>query len=81
MEYDDKVVDRKRAELVQMAISALPSTLPQREQIAEKIIASYTRITPPSSGPFVIQMLTMDSMGRGGGSSHKPGNIFLNPKT
>ena len=80
MEYDKEAADRKRAELVQMAISALPSTLPKREQIAEIIIASYARITPPSRGPIVIQMLTMDSMGRNGGSSHKLGNIFLNLK-
>lgn len=80
MEYDYTSAIRKRAELVQMAISALPSTLPQREQIAEKIIASYIRITPPSHKPPMFRMLTMDSMGKCGGSSHKPGNIFLNPK-
>jgi hypothetical protein len=81
MEYDHTSAERKRAELIQMALSALPPDFPHREKIAERIVGAFIQITPPANEPARLDLLTIPRMGAQGGSSRKPGNIFLNLRT
>lgn len=45
---------------------------------AKQLVDTFITITPPLDPPVVMELLVMSSLGRGGGSSRKPGNIRLN---
>ncbi len=46
--------------------------------IAQELMTTAVRITPPEKEPIVMDLVTLNTSGRGGGRSTKPGNIFLN---
>lgn len=78
MEYDYEALEQKKAELLRLAQQAIRAHTETAGDTAESVVDSFIRLTPPTKPEMVIEMITMDSLGRGGGRSRKPGNIYLN---
>jgi hypothetical protein len=51
------------------------------EAAAEHLVESFVTITAPESEPLLIGLFVMDTGGRSGGQSRKPGNLMLNMRT
>ena len=60
-------------ELVETAAEALGSV-----ELARKLVECFCTVTPPKSDPPLMEWMTINSRGRGGGVSVKPGNVLLN---
>lgn len=78
MEYDYDALNKKKGELLRLAQQAIPAKIGAAGNSAESLVQSFIRLTPPTEPEIEIGFITMDSDGRGGGKSRKPGNIFLN---
>ena len=74
---DIERLQAKEEELRQLVFNALPEDVSEREKIASLAIASFCELTPPEIDT-TMHWISLKSNGWGGGSSHKPGNIFLN---
>ena len=77
MEYtpDKDALTRKRQELIAMAKDQLGVDMSRH---AERLVDSFCRLSPPQDPPMVMETITIDRGGRGGGRTRKPGNVVLN---
>lgn len=78
MEYDNEALDSKQHELRALVRGAVPASTGNADGIAESLLKTYIRLTPPTKPEMIIQMITANPSGSGGGRSRKPGNICLN---
>lgn len=87
MEYDTERAKNKRDELIKIAEQALVNKSdsigfkgsPSDAQLfVSEIIDQFIDITPPEKEEIVLGLITMNTGGRGGGRSTKPGNMLLN---
>ena len=78
MEYDNEALDAKRTELRGLVQQAVPPSIQNPHNIAEAVLNSFIQLTAPTQPERVIEMITMQPFGSGGGRSRKPGNIYLN---
>ncbi|WXG39445.1 MAG: hypothetical protein WED07_01200 [Candidatus Freyarchaeum deiterrae] len=85
---NEERAEEKRKEIVDILNDALKNHITQYmkdnsnlriEDISSRITNNFVRITSPESDDK-IYLITERMMGRGGGRSVKPGNIFLNWK-
>jgi len=77
MEYtpDYEARDDKRAELIAECRTMLGDG---HSELANRIVDAFCTINPPQDPPMMIEMITANHGGFGGGRSRKPGNIVLN---
>ena len=76
---DNEALHRKQDELRQLAREAA-SLVGAREADADAnlVSRSFARLTPPDEPQAEVHFITMSALGRGGGRSRKPGNVYLN---
>jgi hypothetical protein len=77
VEYDDVALERKRQEVIGIAIDAIRQAGFPDVEAAERAVAAFARLTPPQKPEFKIQLITMQSLAQEA-ESVKPGNLFLN---
>jgi hypothetical protein len=78
MEFDNEALETKRKEIEGFARQAISRFSWAQSSTADSAVQAFARLTPPTKPEMVIHMITMQSFGRGGGRSQKPGNIYLN---
>lgn len=78
MEWDREREQEKRAEIIASLEAAFSAHGGAPSALAEKILDSFVRTTPPEKEPVLMHLVTMRFDGRGGGKSAKAGNITLN---
>jgi len=70
--------EEKRKELTDIVKDVIQNyDIQKKEEISSEIINHFLNITPPEM-EFRWELLTIRQGGLGGGSSTKPGNIWLN---
>lgn len=72
---DIESLESKRNELIAIAAEALG---PRDRHLADRVVNSFCATSPPLDPPILMEMITVHSLGRGGGMSRKPGNLILN---
>jgi hypothetical protein len=72
---DNDALNAKRTELIETTVKLLPA---RDSNLAERIVDSFCRLTPPEDPPIVMTYTTLRSGGYHGGESRKPGNLWLN---
>ena len=76
MEYDEAAAAAKRNEL-QRAAAASSAAIP--EVIRDRVLASFSRVTPPEEPKVTIGLVTISSLySAPRAASRKPGNVVLN---
>ncbi len=78
MRPENKQLQAKKEELTELASEVLNRLGDPRLDLADKAVEAFTRLTPPVEPEPVVKMITLGSFGDEGGTSRKPGNIFLN---
>ena len=79
MKPDYDAMKKKDNELKRLALSKIPDdSSTDKNLLIDRLFDSYVQISAPMNPPIEIRMITMDSMGRDGARSRKPGNIILN---
>lgn len=79
----DYTPDRAASELKRKEILALLADFGESHHAlghkqTKQLFDNFITITPPLDPPFVMEMIVMSRLGRGGTRSRKPGNIRLN---
>lgn len=87
---EKEAYDAKKAETRRRAAAAflrywhdngLDGSDQDAEAAAERLVESFVTITAPEPEPLLIGLFVMDTGGRSGGQSRKPGNLLLNMRT
>lgn len=86
MEYDTDRAIVKRTEVAQFAREAVVACWKangleyddlKADSAAKEVLDNFVEITPPEKAPILIEFITLNSLGRRGGRSVKPGNLLL----
>ena len=78
MVSSSRQLEAKQAEIHQLASAVLRRVENSQTDAAQAAIQAFARLTPPTEPTPVVKMITLRSFGDEGGTSRKPGNIFLN---
>ena len=80
MRADHEAMKQKHDQIRRVALSKVPeAAVSDRSAIVDKLFKSYIQLSAPMYPDVEIsEWITIESMGRDGGRSRKPGNIILN---
>ena len=78
MKYEQRA-DEEKQNILEVVKNVIAQYVDNSEEISNEIINNFCTITPPETED-IIQILMMRPSGVGGGSSIKPGNIWLDWK-
>jgi len=74
MSYDYEKLENKKNEI----IGIVHELFTEDDKTAISLVDSFCRLTPPEKEKFVMEYITVNSLGRRGGKSRKLGNFVLN---
>ncbi|WP_322471103.1 hypothetical protein [Escherichia coli] len=74
MSYDYEKLENKKNEI----IGIVHELFTENDKTAISLVDSFCRLTPPEKEKFVMEYITVNSLGRRGGKSRKLGNFVLN---
>jgi hypothetical protein len=82
MDYtpDNAALKGKKAEIQKLLLTFTETHVSLEPSDAETLIETFVTLTAPLDPPVVIRYITIGDLGKGGGSSRKPGNVTLNWK-
>ena len=78
MVVSSKQLQIKKTEILQIGLDAARRFGSSHQAAAQSAVEAFARLTAPTQPEPVVKMITLGSFGDEGGSSRKPGNIFLN---
>ena len=77
MTFDNEALEEKKAEVANVADEAMRFLGIGQDPVTARAAQAFARLTPPTLPEVTFERITLESLGRDGGSSRKPGNIFL----